>query len=162
LLVLALFMIVPYAMALTQQDVTITATPSYISISNTPSSHGFGLVGTSSNFSTTQPGFNVTNASTIAIDVAIGTNSTTWVDTSGGTPWDHDDGGAAGADQAALYASNDTGCWCIIVKNGTPNNLVSDWPATTDFDWEFRLMTPTSFSDGYEKAIKVELVASAA
>lgn len=160
LLIVVALVLVPYgtALAATEQNVEITATPSYISISNSPASYGFGVVAASTNYSTSQGCFTVTNASTVNIDCSIGTNNTNWVGT---TNWTHADNGTPSATTAALYSSQDNGAFDIIVKNAAPNDIVSNQAATTDFDWELRLMSPTSFSDGTVKAIKVVLTASA-
>jgi len=157
LLALALVLI-PFGTvgAATTADVAVNATPAYVSISNSPDNYGFGTVQTSTNYSTTQGYFNITNGSTVNIDVAISCNAT-WA---GGVTWTHDDTGTPGADTAALYSSQDTGTLNIIVKNGTPNDLVSN---TSDANllWELRLMSPTSFSDGVLKTNTVTLTASA-
>lgn len=141
------------------QEVTITAKGSFISISNSPASYDFGTVAASTNYSTIAGCFTVTNGSSVLIDVTIGTNNTNWV-SDGGANWTHDDTGTPDADTAALYSSPNNEAWNIIVKNATPNNIVSSQDAETNFQWELRLMSPTSFTDGKAKAIKVVLTAS--
>ena len=60
------------AIAATSQDVTVTATPSFISISNSPGSYDFGLITESGTPNTGTGYFTVTNTSTVATDINIG------------------------------------------------------------------------------------------
>lgn len=155
--VLLLFSVVP-AMADTSQDVTVTATPTYISIANTPTSYDFGVVAASSTPATTSGYFSIDSTSTVITNIAIAVTTTSW---SGGVGWTHSDTATAGADTAGLQAGTG-GTNDIIVKNASPNNLVSSLAADTDYSWNLQLIAPTSFSDGAEKTIIVRLTATAA
>lgn len=141
----------------TTADVAVNATPAYVTITNSPDNYGFGTVAVSTNYSTTQAYFNVTNGSTVATDVTIGCNAT-WA---GGNTWTHDDSGTPGATTAALYASPGDYGFYVIVENASPNNLVTNQAASTNWDWELRLMSPTSFDDGVLKTNTVTLTATA-
>lgn len=158
--ILALFvmLIAPVTVfAATTQDVAVNATPAYVSISNSPDNYSFGVVKVSTNYSTGICYFNVTNGSTVATDVSISCDAT-WA---GGVTWAHDDTGTPGSDTAALYASDGDGTFNVIVKNGTPNDIVNNKAASTNWDWELRLMAPTVFTDGVLKTTTVTLTATA-
>jgi hypothetical protein len=154
---LMLAMVVP-VMADTTQDVTVTATPSYMGIANAPSTYSFGVVAASSTTSTPSNHFTITNTSSIATNIAISVTTATW---SGGVGWTHSDTATAAADTAGLKAGTaDTNG--IIVKNASPNNLVASLAANTDYSWNMQLVAPTSFTDGVQKSITVRLTATAA
>jgi hypothetical protein len=150
------------AFAATTANVTITATPSFISISVNDTTWDFGTVtaGTTVNTSTTTA-FEVNNLCTVITNVSIAVNSTSWV---GGTPWTHDDTATPGADTAGLLA-NKGGTWGtgdVIVKQADPNNIAANQAATTNFTFGLGLQVPTAFTDGTQKTIKVILTATAA
>lgn len=142
--------------AATTQDVSVNATPAYVTISNTPDNYGFGTVAVSTNTSTAQGYFNITNSSTVNIDIAISCNAT-WA---GGNTWTHSDTGTPGSTTAALYCSQDDSGFDIIVKNGTPNDLISN-TALDNIEWELRLCSPTVYDDGVLKTNTVTLTATA-
>ena len=159
-LILLVVLAVP-AMAATEQDVTITATPAFVSISNTPTSYGFGTVQTSSTPSTITTYFSVDNTSSVSINCTVSVTTSTW---SGGVTWAHSDTATPGADTAGLKV-NVGGTWGtgdIIVKYSSPNNIVTGQAANTDWQWGIKLWAPTSFGDGVQKQIIVRLTASAA
>jgi len=141
--------------AATTADVAVNATPSFVSITNSPDNYGFGTVVAGSNVSTAQAYFTMVDGSSVNIDVAISCNAT-WA---GGVTWTHDDTGTPGVDTAALKASPNTGAYDIIVKNGTPVNLVAN--NSGNVTWELRLYAPTSFGDGVLKTNTVTLTATA-
>ena len=143
------------ALAATTADVAVNATPSYVAITNAPDTYGFGTVVVSTNYSSADDYFTITDGSSVNIDVAISCNAT-WT---GGTPWTHDDGGTAGADTAVLAATPGTAAWNVLVKNGSPLDLFND--VTGNQDWGIRLAAPTSFSDGQLKENTITLTATA-
>ncbi len=155
LLVMPLVMATP-VLAETTQDVAVNATPEYVTITNSPSTYGFGTVAVSTNYSTAQNYFTITNGSTVNIDVAISTNST-WT---GGDPWTHSDTNTPSAMTAAMSATPGTAAWNVIVKNAAPQDLFS---ATADAspDWGLRLASPTSYTDGIIKENTITLTATA-
>ncbi len=146
------------AMAATTQDVTVTADPIFVSISNSPNTYDFGAVATSSTPSTTSNYFTIDNTSDVATNISISVTTAAW---SGGAGWTHSDTATAGVDTAGLK-SGTGGTNDIIVKNASPNNLVSSLAADTDYTWNMQLITPTSFTDGVQKLIVVRLTATAA
>ena len=152
-----LFLPAGTAFAATTQDVAINATPTYIAIANSPDNYGFGLVAASSNASTTERYFNVTDSSTVNTDVSIGCNAT-WA---GGEGWTHSDTATIGTNQTGMKASDGDSTFDIIVKNSSPNDLVGNNVAGTDWDWELRLMAPSAFTDGVLKTNTVTLTATA-
>ena len=159
ILVALLLVLLPTGLveAVTTADVTVSATPAFISISVSPTSYGFGSVATGTNYSTSVGYFTITNGSTVQTDQTIAVVNTTWV---GGVAWTHSDTGTPGSDTVALYSSNNTGAWNIIVKNAAPNFIAENQPATTNYQFELRLCAPTSFSDGVSKSNVVRVSAA--
>jgi hypothetical protein len=150
------------AMAATSQNVTVTATPSFISITNSPGTFDFGVISESSTPNTTTGYFGVTNDSTVAIDVNIGCDG--W---SGTTPWTY---GAAGTDTGQLNASatnggvggsTGAGNYDVTVPDGSTALLCDALAATTDFDWELELEAPASFTHGDQQTTVVTITAVA-
>jgi hypothetical protein len=161
--ILALMLVVGLAApvtALTTADVTVTATPSYISISVLPTTNDFGVVAASSTPSTTTTYFAIDNNSSVQTDQTIAVTTTTW---SGGVTWAHSETGTPGADTAGLMA-NKGGTWGtgdIVVKNASPNFIAENQAANTDYSFGLKLYAPTSFSDGVQKQIIVRVTAVA-
>ena len=160
ILVALLLVLVPVSLvgAATTADVTVSATPQFVSVSVSPTSYGFGSVATSANYSTSTGYFTITNGSSVQTDQTIAVVNSTWV---GGIAWTHSDTGTPDADTAALYSSKNTGAWNIIVKNASPNYIAENQAATTNYQFELRLCTPTSFSDGVLKSNVVRVTAVA-
>ena len=85
--------------AATTADVTVTATPEYIAVSDNAASYDFGVVATSSTTNTSTAHVGITNSSTVQTDITISVTSATW---SGGVTWTHSDTATPGADTAGL------------------------------------------------------------
>ena len=157
---LLVFIAVP-AYAATTADVTVTATPSGISISDNATTYDFGTVAASSTTNTTTDHVSITNLSSIQTDITIVTTTENW---SGGTEWIQDDAATPGADTAGMNANRD-GTWgtgeVIVQSPGAPDYIYEDCPALTDFDYGLSLLAPTSFSDYTQKSIIVRLEAVA-
>lgn len=165
LIALAMLLMPPAAFALTTADVTVYATPSYISISVLPITYDFGGVAPSTADNTTTSAFTVTNGSTIVTDQTISVNTAdNWT---GGIGWIHSDTATIGADQVGLLA-NKAGVWGtgdIIVKRiaEVPLGLISDNQTTGGtYDFGLSLLAPTSFGDGVQKEVTVRITAAAA
>lgn len=159
LLVGAVFAVGPgvgVASAATSAGVAVNATPAYVTISNSPDNYGFGVVSTSTNYSTAIDYFTITNGSTVNINVAISCNAT-WA---GGNTWTHSDTGTPGSTTAALYATPGTTAWNIIVKNASPQDLYNN-TGSASLDWGLRLCAPTVFDDGVLKTNTVTVTATA-
>lgn len=143
--------------AATTAEVELAATPKYVAIADNVTTYDFGTVDVSDNVATPDQYVGITNTSTTQTDITVSTNSTTW---SGGVTWTHSDTATPGADTAGLTV-NTTGATPIIVKNAGPNYIYENCPALTSFDYKINLLTPTSFTDGVEKKIKVVITAAA-
>lgn len=147
------------AMAATTANITVNATPEFISISCNVSEYDFGVVAASSTTNTTTAHFGITNLSTVQTDQTIAVTSDNWT---GGIGWTHDDGGSPGADTVGLL-TNVGGTWGvgdIIVKYASPNYVYENCPALTDYDFGLGLQAPTSFSDGDERTNVVQITAA--
>jgi len=154
--ILSLILLLSFAvpvLAETSQDVTVTATPSYISIANAPNSFDFGEVDASSTPDTTTGWFTVTNSSSVDITVSIGCNG--W---SGTSSWTY---GAPGADTGELDASDDDGAYDVSVPNGSTAVLHTTVTPGANFNWELQLDAPTSFTHGHEQTTTVTISAAA-
>ena len=151
-IVLVLSLGIP-VLALTSADVTVTATPSYISITNAPGDFDFATVDESSTPDTTTSYFTITNDSTVNITVSI-----VCVGWAGTTPWTY---GAAGADTGQLKTSDGDGAYDVIVDDVTPITLSTTSTPGDDVLWELQLECPTTFSHGYEQTTTVTVSAAA-
>ena len=145
------------ALALQTADVTVNATPAFVSISCNASFYDFGVVAASSTTNTSDDYFGITNASTVQSDQTIGVTTTTW---SGGLGWVHSDAGTAGDNTTAMYSSNGT-AWSIIVKNAAPNFIYENLTASQSYNFGLSLQAPTVLYDGAEKSITVRVSAAA-
>jgi hypothetical protein len=159
-LVLTLVSVVP-VFAATTADVTVTATPSYVSVSINPAvPYDFGVVAESATPSTTTSYWTIDNTSSVQTDQTISVTTATW---SGGVTWTHSDTCTPGANTAGLKA-NKGGTWGvgdIIVKNASPNYIAENQTADTDYSFGLKLFAPTSFGDGAQKSIIVRVSAVA-
>ena len=133
------------------------ATPA---ITVSPTFYDFGVVAESTTPYTSTSYFTIDNTSGMQTDQTIGVTSSSW---SGGVTWTHSDTATPGANQAGLLA-NKEGTWGVgdvIVKYDTPNYIAENQPADTDYSFGLKLIAPTSFGDGVEKAIVVRVSAAA-
>lgn len=127
-------------------------------ITNTPSSHDFGNVSTSSTHNTTINKFTVTNNSGGAIDITISAGNMT-----GGIQWTLSDTATPGANTYGLKAGldDDDDLFDVIVKKSESyNTLVSGLADEGTADWGLQLLAPTVFADGVEKTGTVTLTAT--
>jgi len=143
------------ALAATDQDVTVIATPSFISIANLPIGFDFDVVTASTTPNTTTSYFTVTNSSTVNIDVTIVCDG--WHD----PPANHWAYAAAAPDTALLNASDGDGAYDVEVDDVNPILLHTTATAGDNFTWELELEAPTSFSYGDEQTTTVTISASA-
>jgi len=155
-----LFSLVPApAFAINTADVTVNATPEYLSISVSPTTYAFGFVAESATPSTTTSYFTITNGSSVATNNTVSVTSATWT---GGTPWTHSDTATPNADTVGLKA-NKGGTWGtgdVIVKFTSSLSLAASQAATTDWSFGLKLLAPTSFSDGALKTNTVRITAT--
>lgn len=133
-----------------------TYTPAGADISNVPTSKDYGVVSTSSTYTTGLDHFSVTNNS--GADVTITIKAIDWT---GGVGWTLSDTATPDADTAGLKAGLDGGDYTIIVKKTAAyNTLVAALSDNTTQKWGLKLYTPTSHSDGAQKTTTVTLTAT--
>lgn len=146
-------------MAATTANVTVNATPAYVSITCNVTDYDFGVVAASSTTNTSIEYFGITNASTVQTDQTIGMTSDNW--TGGVVGWAHSDTNTPGADTVGLLSNNGTwGTGDVILKNGAPWNYVyENKPAGGSYTFGLGLNAPTSFTDGVEKTNTVQIYA---
>lgn len=142
--------------AATTQNVTITATPSYISISNSPSSWDAGTLAQSATAATAANYFTVTNTSSVAINVSIWCTSS-WT---GGNAWTLASDGAPASMVVGLYAGTVSGTWDKVVS-ASPGQVLKSLSASANQSWHMKLWAPTVFTDGVEKTGTVTLSCAA-
>ncbi len=159
-LALVLYMSVP-AFAATA-DVTVTATPSYVSITDNATTYDFGVVSESTNYTTSTALVAITNASSVQTDHTISVTTGNW---SGGLMWIHDNTGTKGVYTAGMASNNATwGVGDVIVESditGTPNYIYENCPANVSYTYGLKLVAPSSFNDGVQKSIIVRISAVA-
>lgn len=136
--------------------VNVTATPTFIAIDNTPTTYDFATVAASVTLSTGTGTFTVANTSSVAINLAIVTDAA-WT---GGGGWVTSSTGVPGSGIAGMYAGV-TGTTYDKLLSATSVELKHELAASTSQTWGFRLLTPTSFTDGVQKATTVTVSAAA-
>jgi hypothetical protein len=167
LLALALVLIpVGSAFAATTADVTVNATPGFVSITNAPTTFDFGVVYADTDENTGNAYFTVTNDSTVDMDVSIHCDGWTVVPP-GTNSWTY---GAPADDTARLYASSANGgaggsggqgTYDILLPSSAPGTLLMDAVGTaTDPTWELQIDAPTGFTHVDEQETTVTLTAS--
>jgi len=172
-IVLALMLLVVFAVpifAASSQDVTVTATPSFIAISNAPATWTINDLGTGTengkgrilpnttyyanpvdgDHDTTAPSstvldaecnFTITNTSTVAIDITV-----TWGDfTGGGADMTNSNAGTNGATTYGAYSwfSGDSYASKVIIQDTGSAVGKNALAATTDIKWGAEILTRT-------------------
>lgn len=141
-------------------------------ISNTPSSHDFGVVQPSTTVwaktnTTTPPSFaltdgnctgNVTNDSSFVVNILF--SMTTMI---GGTPWTIGANPASNVFRMRLYISGAGNSTVYTALSATPTDLIHELAAAAHQHYEFAIDTPTNdpFSDGILKSGNMTLAAEA-
>jgi hypothetical protein len=162
LLAVALTVIpVSSVLAANTADVTVTATPGWVSITVDPASHDFGVVLAGDTPDTTSgAGFTITNNSTVAMDVDIECDG--WTDIASvpeGTDWTYAD--TAGTDTGSLNFSTTGGApWTFIPETPTTASLASDVATGVDPTFDLQLEAPTGFTHVDEQQSVITLTAS--
>lgn len=149
------------AFAATTAQVNVTATPGFISITNSPSSYDFGAITANSTDNTTNGYFTITNGSSINTDIFIKCNGWT-----GGPGWIYgspaqNQGQLAASSADGNGASGGAGLFDVILLNGTDTLLCDNITSTTDPSWELQLQAPTEFTFGDQQTTTVTLTAAA-
>lgn len=158
-LVALLLVLVPTGLvgAATTADITVNATPEYISISVNQSTYDFSTIAESSVTNTTAGYFGITNDSTIQTDQTVGVTSANWT---GGVGWVHNATCTPGTATAGMKAQRVGQSW-VIVKQTSPNYIYENCAASTSYSFALSLHAPTTFTDGVEKSIVVRVSAAA-
>lgn len=138
--------------ATTSVEVAINATPSLISVSSNVSDYDFGTVDPGVNQTTDSGYFGIVNYSQVSTNNTI--SSTGW---SSGWSWS-----SAGQDSGRLYASDGDGAFDVEVPDAGSANLKLNVPSTTDWVFELKLETPTSFTSGAQQSTVITISASQA
>ena len=156
LLALALVVIpVGSALAANTADVTVTATPGWVSITNSEVSFNFGIVTAGTTPNTGTGWSTITNSSTVAMDINIKCDG--WSPVSGTNSWTY---GVAGVDQARLAASDGDGAYDVVIAAINTDYLLCDGVAVSvNPTWELELEAPSSFTHVDEQETTVTLTA---
>lgn len=144
------------ARAATTANVTITATPSFVSITNAPNSWAIGGIAASATAATAAEYFVITNTSSVAINISIWCSSTF----TGGTSWTLASNGAPASMVVGLYAGTVSGTWDKVVS-ASPGQVLKSLSASANQSWHMKLWAPTVFVDGAEKTGTVVISAVA-
>ena len=142
ILLAAVLTVIPVSSALAANtaDVTVTATPGWVSITNAPDNYDFGVVLADTDKDTGTGYFTITNASTVAMDINIKCDG--W--SSSGSAWIY---GTPAEDTAQLKASDGDGNYDVVIAAIDTDYLLSDAVAVgNDVDWELQLDAPVSFT----------------
>jgi hypothetical protein len=143
------------ALAANTADVTVTATPSFLGIENTPSSWDIGTVTADVDEETGEAYFTLTNVSNVAIDTTIECNG--W---SGTQSWSY---GSPAENQGQLKFGTGSGYNDVVpeVPPGSAATFVDDIAAYATQGWGLQLDTPSSFTHGYVQTTTVTITAAA-
>jgi len=175
-----LFVLAVPVTAATSQDVTVTAVPAFISISNTPGTWtingitGSGVIAPNTTYYTnplgdaSSPGvtvvdgecrFTVTNTSTVATDITVNFPNHTGGDASTNSGTGNN---AATSFGAYGYYSGMTYTNKVIAKASGSNPLISNLAATTNFKWGLEYKSQTSaWTSGTSMTSTVTITATA-
>jgi len=153
----ALLLMPATALADATQEVTVTATPTYISTSNSPATYDFGVITADTDEITPDDHFTITNDSTVDITVTIVCNGWTG-DPTPANSWTY---GPAAANTGQLKASDGDSGYDVTVDDTTPATLATTTTPGTDISWEMQLDAPSSFTYGDEQTTTITLAAAA-
>lgn len=156
LVVIMLMLVAPsIALAATTADVTVTATPTYIAMTNTPPTYDFGALVAGVNKASASTTFTANNTGSVTSNISIIAILTggNW---SGGEGWIHSNVGTAGASQAGLIAGL-SGWVGNVTVSSTSQWFKTGLAAATTQQWGLEIQTPTSFGDGVQKQMVVRL-----
>lgn len=151
-----------YVYSATTQDVTVNATPAYITISNSPATFNFGTVAEGSTDNTTDDYFTITNGSSVNIDVSV--NCTGW--SSGGSAWTYGNPGSntgnldCSSGEGGTGGSTGSGDYDISILDSGDTLLCDNVTTVTSPQWELELDAPSTFTHGDEQEITVTLTAT--
>jgi hypothetical protein len=159
------------ALAATTADVTVTATPTYIALTNSEATWAVGTVAASTTYwwtadsnapdptSPTEAAdmkSTITNTGSVAEDIDIKVAAFT-----GGTGWtiSTDDSPAEGEIAIlAVVTGGDTASMTQVIT--TDSELTGSLASSGTIKWSMKMITPASFTDGVEKSGTVTLTAT--
>ena len=155
------------AMAETTQDVEVTATPSFISISNAPTSWAAGIIVADTDTDTGNDFFTITNTSTVNVDISFYV-SDNWSFTSGSNSWTY---GAPGENQGQLKVSSGEGGVggsggsgtfdkTLVYGAGNAVLVCDNLTALGEAQWEMELDAPSSFTHGDAQSANITMSAA--
>jgi len=169
-IVLAVSSVMP-VMAATTQDVTITATPTYIALTNSEATWAVGVVTASTAywwtaddnapdpepFEAADMKSTITNTGSVAEDIDIKVAAFT-----GGDGWaiSTDDSPAEGEISIRAGVTGTTNEAGMVQVITTDNELTGSLAAAGTIKWCMEMETPASFTDGAEKTGVVTLTAT--
>lgn len=163
LLTLVLLLSMPSPVfAATSQDVTVTGTPSFIAISNSPGSFDFLTLTEDTDEQTSNGYFTITNSSSVNIDLNI--QSDNW---SGVTAWTYgvpaEDTGQLKASSAngGVGGSTGAGNFDITILVGSDTLLCDNVTTVTNPTWELQIDVASTFTHGDEQTNTITITAVA-
>jgi hypothetical protein len=156
-----ILMLATPAFALTTADVTVNATPAYVSIAVNNATYSFGVINTSSITNTSIGYFVIDNTSTVQTDQTIAVVNATW--NSAGTGWTHDDNCTQGDNTAGMKATKGVawGTSDVLVQKVTPEYIAENQALNTDYSFGLSLWAPTIFTDSNINSMVVRVTAAA-
>jgi hypothetical protein len=129
-----------------------------VQITNAPGSYDFGTVAAGTTKSSGLTTFQVTNNSSVAVNITI-----SGTDMTGGNTWTLSDAAAPGSMICGFKAGLFGGSYNVIVKkNGPYNTLVAALGSGLSQQWGLQLLAPTNYTDGATKTGTVTITAAAA
>lgn len=143
------------ALADISQNVTINATPAWVSISNTPGTFDFGTVKAGVDEDTTLTGFNVTNGGSVACNITLQCDG--WTNLTGTNVWTY---GAAAENTSQLKAGLEGGSFDKTIPNGSTVQLTANLTAAASQEWGIEIDAPSAFTHGDVQQTTVTMTAA--
>jgi len=159
--------------AATTVTVTISATPSWVAITNTNSTVYVVPTSITTTSDTTPVSAGATPSTTagyftLASQSTVATNVSIWaVNFSGGSVWTLSDSAVPGSAIAGMYAGIVSGTFNTVIK-ASPGSVLKSLAANVNGSvnsasqtWHLKVMVPTTFQDGAAKVTTITLSAVA-
>jgi ABC-type transport system substrate-binding protein len=146
--------------AATTAQVVITATLSYIAITNAPTTWAPAAVAAGGTVATADDYFVITNTSTTITDISLVLSSDNF--TGGGQTWLSASNGVPGSMIVGLSAGIAPATYDkVITTSATPVILITSLATLTNDSWHMKLRAPTVYIDGAAKVGTVTITAAA-
>lgn len=146
------------ALAATTQNVTVNATPGWVSISNNLTTFDFGTVLADTDENTTLSGFNVTNEGSVACNITIECNN--WTNLTGDEIWIY---GASAENTSRLMFALAEGSFPgteVPDAGSAAVSLVDDLDDSVSQKWGLEIDVPLTFTHGDQQQTTVTLTAT--